>query len=44
MQVQRNVYREDHEMFRETARRFLERECLPMQAAWDSYPTDVAHG
>ena len=35
MQVQRNVYREDHEMFRETARRFLERECLPKQAAWD---------
>ncbi|MEK7321193.1 MAG: acyl-CoA dehydrogenase family protein [Pseudomonadota bacterium] len=35
MQVQRNVYREDHEMFRETARRFLERECLPKQGAWD---------
>ncbi|GAA7758082.1 MULTISPECIES: acyl-CoA dehydrogenase family protein [Cupriavidus] len=35
MQVQRNVYREDHEMFRETVRRFLERECLPKQAAWD---------
>jgi acyl-CoA dehydrogenase len=31
----RNVYREDHEMFRETARRFIERECKPMQAQWD---------
>lgn len=35
MQVQRTVYREDHEMFRDTARRFLERECLPKQAEWD---------
>ncbi|MGH8787112.1 MAG: acyl-CoA dehydrogenase family protein [Cupriavidus necator] len=35
MEIIRNVYREDHEMFRETARRFFERECLPRQAAWD---------
>ena len=36
MQVQRNVYRDDHEMLRETARRFFERECLPRQAQWDA--------
>ncbi|GAB5096574.1 MULTISPECIES: acyl-CoA dehydrogenase family protein [unclassified Caballeronia] len=35
MEVKRNVYREDHEMLRETARRFFERECLPRQAKWD---------
>ncbi|BDB23946.1 acyl-CoA dehydrogenase family protein [Cupriavidus sp. P-10] len=35
MEIVRSVYREDHEMFRETARRFFERECLPRQAAWD---------
>ncbi|AEI76849.1 acyl-CoA dehydrogenase MmgC [Cupriavidus necator N-1] len=35
MEIIRNVYREDHEMFRGTARRFFERECLPRQAAWD---------
>lgn len=33
---QRTVYREDHEMLRETARRFIERECLPRQAEWDA--------
>jgi acyl-CoA dehydrogenase len=31
----RTVYREDHEQFRATARRFLERECVPRQAQWD---------
>jgi acyl-CoA dehydrogenase len=31
----RNVFREDHEMFRATVRRFLERECLPRQSEWD---------
>jgi acyl-CoA dehydrogenase len=31
----RTVFREDHEQFRETVRRFLERECLPRQAQWD---------
>jgi len=31
----RNVYREDHEMYRETVRRFVERECKPLQAQWD---------
>jgi acyl-CoA dehydrogenase len=31
----RTVFREDHEMLRETARRFIERECVPRQAAWD---------
>ncbi|SPB13781.1 acyl-CoA dehydrogenase [Caballeronia novacaledonica] len=35
MQISRNVFRDDHEMLRTTARRFLERECLPKQAAWD---------
>ena len=35
MNIIRNVYREDHEMYRETVRRFLEKECLPRQAAWD---------
>ncbi|MGY2184531.1 Acyl-CoA dehydrogenase [compost metagenome] len=29
MDVQRKIYREDHEMFRTTVRRFLEREYLP---------------
>ena len=33
--ISRNVYREDHEIFRSSVRRFLERECLPRQAAWD---------
>jgi len=31
----RTVFREDHEMYRETVRRFLEKECLPRQEAWD---------
>ncbi len=35
MEVHRTVYREDHEMLRETARRFFERECLPRQEEWD---------
>jgi len=35
LDIQRNVFREDHEMLRETARRFFERECLPRQAQWD---------
>ena len=34
MQVVRNVYREDHEQFRTTVRRFLEKECLPRQEQW----------
>jgi len=34
--IHRTVYREDHEMLRDTARRFFERECLPRQAAWDA--------
>jgi acyl-CoA dehydrogenase len=33
--INRTVYREDHEMLRDTARRFFERECLPRQAEWD---------
>jgi len=33
--IARTVYREDHEMFRVTARRFIERECVPRQAEWD---------
>ena len=35
MEVQRTVYREDHELFRATARRFFERECLPHQDRWN---------
>lgn len=31
----RTVYRDDHEMLRDTARRFIERECVPRQAQWD---------
>ena len=31
----RSVFREDHEMLRDTIRRFLERECKPRQAQWD---------
>ena len=31
----RSVYRDDHEMFRQTVRRFLERECLSRQRDWD---------
>jgi acyl-CoA dehydrogenase len=33
--VHRTVYREDHEMFRSTVRRFIERECVPRQDAWN---------
>ncbi|MBB2497101.1 acyl-CoA dehydrogenase family protein [Aquipseudomonas ullengensis] len=36
MHIHRTVYRDDHEMLRETARRFFERECLPLQAQWDA--------
>ena len=35
MHIARTVFRDDHEMFRTTVRRFFERECLPRQAAWD---------
>ncbi|WP_027794493.1 acyl-CoA dehydrogenase family protein [Paraburkholderia acidipaludis] len=35
MQIQRNVFREDHEMFRTTVRRFYERECVPHLADWN---------
>ncbi|UVL43250.1 acyl-CoA dehydrogenase family protein [Pseudomonas sp. B21-040] len=35
MHIQRSIFREDHEMLRETARRFFERECVPRQAQWD---------
>ncbi|MBK9200627.1 acyl-CoA dehydrogenase family protein [Candidatus Skiveiella danica] len=35
MQIERSVYREDHEIFRNTVRRFLERECMPHQDQWD---------
>ena len=31
----RTVYREDHEAYRETVRRFIARECTPRQAQWD---------
>ena len=35
MQITRTVFREDHEMLRTSARRFLERECVPKQVEWD---------
>ncbi|MBP8306491.1 MAG: acyl-CoA dehydrogenase family protein [Burkholderiaceae bacterium] len=35
MQIQRTVFREDHEMFRTTVRRFLEREAVPHMAEWN---------
>jgi acyl-CoA dehydrogenase len=35
MDISRTVFRDDHEIFRTTARRFLERECVPRQAEWD---------
>ena len=35
MQITRNVFRDDHEMLRTTARRFLEKECVPKQGEWD---------
>ena len=33
--ITRTVYREDHEIFRTTVRRFVERECLPRQTGWN---------
>jgi len=36
VQIQRTVYREDHELLRASARRFFERECVPRQAQWDA--------
>jgi alkylation response protein AidB-like acyl-CoA dehydrogenase len=33
--ITRTVFREDHEMLRDSARRFFERECAPRQEAWD---------
>lgn len=35
MQVTRTVFRDDHEMLRDSVRRFFERECVPHQAEWD---------
>jgi acyl-CoA dehydrogenase len=32
----RTVFREDHEMYRETVRKFLAKECTPRQAEWDA--------
>ncbi len=36
MEVIRNVYREDHEQFRVTVQRFMERECVPRQEEWNA--------
>src|SRR3989475_5189625 len=33
--TERSVYREDHEQFREQARRFFEREIVPHHAEWE---------
>jgi alkylation response protein AidB-like acyl-CoA dehydrogenase len=35
MHVSRPFFRDEQEMLRTTARRFLERECVPMQSEWD---------
>ncbi|MBA2397295.1 MAG: acyl-CoA dehydrogenase family protein [Bradyrhizobium sp.] len=35
MDISRTVFRDDHEIFRSSARKFLERECLPRQSEWD---------
>jgi acyl-CoA dehydrogenase len=35
MDITRTVFRDDHEIFRASARKFLERECVPRQAEWD---------
>ena len=35
MDISRNVFRDDHEIFRASARKFLERECVPHQEEWD---------
>jgi len=35
MKVERSVYREDHEQFRTSVRRFMERECAPHQEEWN---------
>jgi alkylation response protein AidB-like acyl-CoA dehydrogenase len=43
MDVQRTIYREDHEMFRTTVRRFLEREYLPEQAQAGAIKRQVWH-
>jgi len=34
VQVERSVFREDHEQFRATVRRFFERECVPRMPEW----------
>ncbi len=36
MDIERKVFREDHEMLRPSAQRFFERECVPRQAQWDA--------
>lgn len=35
MQPPRSIFRDDHEMFRTTVRRFLEKECEPRRAEWE---------
>jgi acyl-CoA dehydrogenase len=35
MDIQRTLFREDHEQLRQSARRFFERECVPQQARWN---------
>lgn len=36
MQIERTVFRDDHQAFRATVKRFFERECKPHQAKWDN--------
>lgn len=42
--IQRTVFREDHELFRDTARRFFDKEVVPFHAQWERdgiVPKDV---
>ncbi|WP_326539201.1 acyl-CoA dehydrogenase family protein [Pseudorhodoferax sp.] len=36
MHIARSVFRDDHEQFRATVKRFLERECAPRMAEWNA--------
>ena len=33
--IQRSIFREEHEMWRETVRRFVEKEIVPFHAQWE---------
>jgi acyl-CoA dehydrogenase len=33
--IERTIFREEHEIFRQTVRRFVEREIVPYHAQWE---------